>query len=142
MKDQVTSIEQSKKLLELGVPAEMASMSWATPIVGDTHLILVKPTDPILKQTIMGIDHVDPAFTVADLLGLLPESITIEDGVYKHEYHVEISKKQGEYVMCYYIEEYDDLAIAVFPYFFDSKLVNVVYDMVEWLVSNGYDLNV
>lgn len=28
MKDQVTSIEQSRRLLELGVPAEKASMVW------------------------------------------------------------------------------------------------------------------
>ena len=30
MTNQVTSIEQSKRLLELGVPAEMASMVWDT----------------------------------------------------------------------------------------------------------------
>lgn len=30
MKEQVTSIEQSKRLIELGVPAEMASMVWDT----------------------------------------------------------------------------------------------------------------
>ena len=28
MKDQVTSIEQSKRLIEMGVPAEKASMAW------------------------------------------------------------------------------------------------------------------
>ena len=28
MKEQVTSIEQSKRLIELGVPAEKASMVW------------------------------------------------------------------------------------------------------------------
>lgn len=28
MKNQVTSIEQSKRLIELGVPAEKASMVW------------------------------------------------------------------------------------------------------------------
>lgn len=28
MKDQVTSIEQSKRLIELGVPADKASMVW------------------------------------------------------------------------------------------------------------------
>lgn len=30
MKEQVTSIEQSKRLIELGVPAEKASMVWDT----------------------------------------------------------------------------------------------------------------
>lgn len=30
MTDQVTSVEQSKRLIEMGVPAEKASMVWAT----------------------------------------------------------------------------------------------------------------
>lgn len=30
MENQVTSIEQSKRLIDLGVPAEKASMVWAT----------------------------------------------------------------------------------------------------------------
>lgn len=43
MTNQVTSIEQSKRLLELGVPAEMASMVWDTislashPILREGH---------------------------------------------------------------------------------------------------------
>ena len=37
MTDQVTSVEQSKRLIEMGVPAEKASMVWAT-CSGKYHL--------------------------------------------------------------------------------------------------------
>ena len=40
MTDQVTSIEQSKRLIELGVPAEKASMVWHTmpAVIGRSKL--------------------------------------------------------------------------------------------------------
>lgn len=40
MKNQVTSIEQSRRLLDLGVPAEKANMIWYAPDAGfmDYHM--------------------------------------------------------------------------------------------------------
>lgn len=64
MTDQVTSIEQSKRLIELGAPAEKASMVWLAPMDTNEYYLTTK----------MGYccpDERDiPAFTVADLLGL------------------------------------------------------------------------
>lgn len=42
MKDQVTSIEQSKRLIELGVPTEKASMVWEYWINQDFPKTLLK----------------------------------------------------------------------------------------------------
>lgn len=64
MENQVTSIEQSRRLLELGVPAEKASMCWSE-IAGERRLIMKVPGP-----------YVVPAFTVADLLGMLPITMT------------------------------------------------------------------
>ena len=72
MKDQVTSIEQSKRLIDLGVPAEKASMVWAT-CSGKYHLSVLphyKATPEYIKS-----GESIPAFTVADLLGLLPPTL-------------------------------------------------------------------
>lgn len=60
MENQVTSIEQSERLLALGIPAEKASMGWSV-IAGDTRLI-VKVPGP----------YVVPAFTEFDIMELLP----------------------------------------------------------------------
>lgn len=73
MTDQVTSIEQSKRLIELGVPADKASMVWI--VTGRSTYNLEKwktdaETKAILHQKFP--DGYIPAFTVADLLGLLP----------------------------------------------------------------------
>ena len=78
MIDQVTSIEQSKRLIELGVPAEKASMVWfAEYKIGDNKLPIY-PTgnyELVMKYKSFGDmeDKAIPAFTVADLLNIIPE---------------------------------------------------------------------
>ena len=81
MKEQVTSIEQSKRLIELGVPAEKASMVWFPEYKIRNHQLLIYPEGPYeltMKYTSYGDmeDKVIPAFTVADLLNIIPEGIT------------------------------------------------------------------
>ena len=52
MTDQVTSVEQSKRLIEMGVPAEKASMVWAT-CSGKYHLSVLphyKATPEYIKR--------------------------------------------------------------------------------------------
>ena len=73
MKDQVTSIEQSKRLIELGVPAEKASMVWHRMFrdkkTGYTEWAL--KIGPIQKFPQLEVLQIIPAFTVADMLILL-----------------------------------------------------------------------
>lgn len=75
MKDQVTSIEQSKRLIELGVPTEKASMVWEYWINQDFSK---DPSEEVFynlntkaNRQIDPSDRDVPAFTVADLLGLI-----------------------------------------------------------------------
>lgn len=75
MEKQVTSIEQSRRLLELGVPADKASMAWTTIGDGVYKYHTVMERDIVLPENIEGY-----AFTVADLLGMLPFN-TEFDGV-------------------------------------------------------------
>lgn len=75
MKDQVTSFEQSKRLLDAGIPSDLSSMSWVRvpewmgdsgyKIMGKWQL-LVNPVDPEEGQEVI------PAFTVGDLIRMLP----------------------------------------------------------------------
>lgn len=66
MENQVTSIEQSQRLLELGIPTEKASLVWTT--VDDNETVVER--DLCLPENIEGY-----AFTVADMLGMLPVEI-------------------------------------------------------------------
>lgn len=75
MKDQVTSVEQSKRLLDAGIPSTLSSMSWVRvpEWTGDSRYtiwgkwkLLVNPVDPEEGQEVI------PAFTVGDLIRMLP----------------------------------------------------------------------
>lgn len=83
MTDQVTTVEQSRRLLELGVSEKKASMEWRT------NRIEYYGYDWILETACnggrcIGNDNTSlqilPAFTVADLILLLP--LKIDDYAY------------------------------------------------------------
>lgn len=73
MKDQVTSIEQSKRLIELGVPAEKASMVWIQGYEFDEPTRGFIPNDKENFVSTLKSEGIAPAFTVADLLILLSD---------------------------------------------------------------------
>lgn len=71
MKEQVTSIEQSKRLIELGVPAEKASMiyqSYYTQGAPKLYAQYYQRNGYPPKEKIR--EDVIPAFTVADLIAI------------------------------------------------------------------------
>ena len=73
MKNQVTSIVQSKRLIELGVPAEKASMVWEMD--EDCARLKIWNTDKQTRRVLHNKypNYYVPAFTVADLLILLSD---------------------------------------------------------------------
>lgn len=73
MKNQVTSIGQSKRLIELGVPAEKASMVWEMD--EDCARLKIWNTDKETRRVLHNKypNYYVPAFTVADLLILLSD---------------------------------------------------------------------
>lgn len=78
MKDQVTSIEQSKRLIELEVPAQKASMVWVPDYKFDSNtrqFISTGSYEICPKHRAFDVvkEDVIPAFTVADLLILLSD---------------------------------------------------------------------
>lgn len=121
IEDQVTSIEQSNKLISLGIPAENASMAWTT--VNGYKTVVER--DLCLPENIEGY-----AFTVADLLGILPE--IIEDR--GHLCGCAFKKDMFGYTIEYYCN-LCKLSITFATY--DTAINAVVY-AVEWIAKNGY----
>lgn len=128
MKDQVTSIEQSKRLIELGVPAEKASMCWVKDpneneyylAVHDEYCYEVACLEPV------------PAFTVADLLGLLPPKISCQgpsDGNFRMRRYM--GENGIEWVVDY------DRFIAN-----DVSIINALVETIILLVSTKHELNI
>lgn len=75
MKNQVTSIVQSKRLIVMGVPAERASMVWEMD--EDCARLKIWNTDKETRRVLHNKypNYYVPAFTVADLLAVLPKTI-------------------------------------------------------------------
>lgn len=138
MKDQVTSIEQSKRLIELGVPTEKASMVWEYWIKQDFSK---DPSEEVFynlntkaNRQIDPSDRDVPAFTVADLLGLI-KPIHIFENLWCP--CIERTKGNDGWMFEYGgMSEDED-----FGYAQCHSIVDLLVSRIEWVVSNGYKLN-
>ena len=133
MKNQVTSIERSKRLIELGVPAEKASMVWDTISPASHPILRVWDTSTDTKRwQVDTVGHV-PAFTVADLIAILP--ITCGD------LHINIEEIKNSHTFIYYEgrDGYDNLQTVLFV---ENSLFKSCVKAIEWVISNNYKLNI
>lgn len=128
MKNQVTSIEQSRRLMELGVPAEKAIMVW-TSCSNEWH-ISVFPHYRASKESIdSGVSI--PAFTVADLLEMMPEFIGENKPLFIERRSVDCSGSK------WCVGYRDRVTLWIDS---ESSLLDVCILGIEWLLSNGYKL--
>lgn len=139
MTNQVTSIEQSKRLLELGVPDDKACMVWVPNWTFDERTRQFMPTGDynvcfryaaykVMKEEVI------PAFTVADLLYVLPKILYDN---YGNALPLNVTTSTGSYWCLFWgnwgtHNGWEDSA----------SLVDLLTTAVEWVVSNGYKLNV
>lgn len=136
MKNQVTSIEQSKRLIEQGVPAEKASMVWFPEYkIGDNKLPIY-PTgnyELVMKYKSFSDmeDKVIPAFTVADLIAILPTACG--------GFQIGLDRVRNDSTHIFY-EDYANSSHIVF--FIENSLVESCVKAIEWVVSNNYTLNI
>ena len=139
MTDQVTSIEQSKRLIELGVPAEKASMIYQSHFTQGVPKLYAQPYQrngypP--KEKIR--EDVVPAFTVADLLEkVLPDVIQDAHNTYELTLEAVVG---GGWRFCYTPVltplEADNIGDEM-----GDNLIELLCNRIEWIVSNGYELN-
>lgn len=139
MKDQVTSIEQSKRLIDLGVPAEKASMIYQSHFTQGVPKLYAQPYQrngypP--KEKIR--EDVVPAFTVADQLEkVLPNVIQDAHNTYELTLKAVVG---GGWRFCYTPVltplEADNIGDEM-----GDNLIELLCNRIEWIVSNGYKLN-
>lgn len=123
MKDQVTSIEQSKRLIDLGVPAGKASMVYRKRYIKN---------DYVLDMESREMEVIAPAFTVADLLGLLPPKISCQD------------PSDGNFRMRRYMGENGIEWVVDYDRFIanDVSIINVLVEAIILIVSTKHELNI
>lgn len=128
MENQVTSVEQSKRMLELGVPAEKASMVWCQNVLSFADGIDYEAANKAGAEIV-------PAFTVSDLLGMIPTSIVNNDGIildlvldhYNGTMHLSYqSRFKGEDYAAYHFRKY-----------INFNLIDSAVECIEWLAKNN-----
>lgn len=142
MKDQVTSIEQSKRLIELGVPVEKASMVWRWGWVCgtvDEENYELKIWQECKMDKILAYQEFPesfiPAFTVADLLGIIPKTITDGRGIV-YKLNIGICSSTNH---CWYLYWGDDERQIGWQE--RISILNALEDAIEWIVITGRKLN-
>ena len=157
-----TSIEQSKRLLELGLPPESADMSYSNFCpkglsYSDPYNIFAIPyteAKEVLDRHIQryGGDQYDgiiawnviPCWSVGALLGLMPANIKAKEST--EPYSLMVFKDKVEYNGDdYYRVEYgygNPMTVGWLNEWYETKggfdLMESVFLMVVWLLENGY----
>ena len=142
MKNQVLSIEQMQKLKELGVDTSKASMCYISKYPscdfddGDSIVVVSKDFNKRLYN------EFGPAFTLQDIVELLPKSIS-------HKYEVLSIIHEDTYVLVWDMEggvlkycddigcerEYTNHAII---HVNEIGVLESLYEMLIWVAENGY----
>lgn len=119
IKSKVTTVEQSKRLIELGIPADKASMVWTTISDRNHEYCTIMERDIVLPENIEGY-----AFTVSDLLGLLPVTIN-EQG---HLCEFSLKKRWNKY---YGVEYYCHSADFAISFLFCNTVIEALVCAIE-----------
>lgn len=130
---QVLSIEQMKHLQELGLDTGDASMHWqylptADAIINGTDEI---EEEPCLFVSQPNMKHEYPAYTLQDILGLLPKEIRTSTDTYCLTISIYDCK---EWYICYSMSDEFDY----YKEFKSGQLIDAAYEMLCWCIENGY----
>ena len=123
-----TSIEQSKKLLELGLSPESADMAYIENPIGEFKPVAYTPKETIVARDARGNDAIIyPCWSVGALWKLMP-NIRTEYGIIRPKSVKESSK---HYPFRYYYEtlHYTDIC---------STPIEAAFNMIVWLIENNY----
>ena len=124
-----TSIEQSKKLLELGLSPESADMTYSKGNSLDGYHLTTMPFKICYGDFIAENGNM-PCWSVDKLLQLMPRSIRIVNTFYGYELYVS--------VIGFAIDWWDvDRRRKLFSCD-EETLIDVCYKTVVWLLENGY----
>jgi hypothetical protein len=112
-----TTIEQSKKLVELGLSADTADMYYPLPC-DESDL-------PQVGECCFGCT---PAWSLSALIELMPNKICIDN----ENYHINFNKKEVAYKGRITWE--GQLGITII----DDNLINAVFKMICYLLENNF----
>lgn len=120
MAKQTLSIEQMQHLNELGVDTRTASLCWVC-LLSEPYISFYDKEYPQEDTKVI------PAFTLQDILDLLPHNVD-------NELFLFIEKGKNKWRIGYTDKESEE----IFEDFSDEELIDAAYEMLCWCVENGY----
>lgn len=121
MKQVCTSIEQSKKLLELGLDLDTADMFWRheNPSNYDFPVAIDKYERPFKNNTV--------SWSLTALEDLLPNFIRDEQMFFLSKW----KRTDDSWKIAYHLGENEYVS-------FSGNNFDIVYDMIVWLIENNF----
>lgn len=144
-----TSIEQSKKLLELGLNPETSDMCYKTLDVDNAESdddvvfdLVCRPYSDYLKYVIpLGLNYkAVPCWSIDGLLSLTPnyKKDDFYDGDDPNNYSgFQLIKTIGNKWYCQYLPSLDSVFNQKITEYYDNAF-EACYEMVVWLLENGH----
>lgn len=140
MEDQVLSIERMQHLKELGVDTSKASLFWVKKITNEIGEKLkggyrLSFSDKVIVRNFEMWDII-PAFTLHDILDLIPKNIITNDSHRDKVYFVaDFSEKVMGYA--YRFETCGEISYYRFFNWVDN-IIDAAYEMLLWCIYEGY----
>lgn len=129
-----TSIEQSKKFIELGLDVKTADMFWDTLFAKkpeahvDNHHLIDEYDD----------EHRIPAWSLTALLKLIPKRILRKDKIHYGQAYIPSFRWEITPTTIYYTDGNNIMDYVSFGYGKNNiELIDAVFKMVVWLKENG-----
>lgn len=125
-----TSIEQSKKLIELGIDVNTADMFWDTAEPNERRKPLVGPISDYCDME----DWAVPSWSLSALLGILPLHLIINGKVYKFGMSKGFNKNVETYAIKYSI--FNTTFYLHLTNFYNDPIDTCV-EMIVWLKESN-----
>lgn len=145
MSKQVLDIEQMKHLKELGVVKNASNVFWVK-YVGDEHVklknickcgeFLVKTRDKTSVTQKIESCEIVPAFTLQDILDILPSTIDTETTDEINEYWLEFGVSERN--KSYWFVQYRSVDDKIYVIRDIGTPIDSAYEMLCWCIENGY----
>lgn len=128
---QVLSIEQMNHLKELSVDTSKASMAWCASAYDEYDKMELEIHADVIDQCRNKLYwHIEPTFTLQDMLEMMPKVIIDNEEcecnlyIFFHEDGISI----------YYEDDYSEQP----AFFCESSVLESAYNMLCWLAENNY----
>ena len=123
-----TTVEQSKRLLELGLKSETADMCW----LNDMQKPFCSPYKCLVERVQDMKWVISPAWSLHRLIELCPETISFEETYDDNEVYCSLHIEDKDRIV------YHDYGSNAYNFDKHRNIYNNIIDCIEWLISEGY----